>query len=122
MEPEKAYAPDTYNKDSDNFTDSHPLKQNPLYKTPRTGKSQAELICKKCLKRKEIYPKTQVSCILKSNQAIHEEYQKLSTYLNSNEIKCRNDKYDSNFWAIKKLKKRGLTKAGNQRYQCLVWN
>jgi transposase-like protein len=60
--------------------------------------------------------------MFKSNQAVHEEYQRLSKYLNISEVTCQNDECDSNFWAIKKLKKRGLTKAGNQRYKCLVCN
>lgn len=120
--PEKAYASNTYNKDNDNPTNSQPSKQHPLYKTSGTGKSEAALVCKKCLKRKEIYPKTQVSYMLKSNQAAYEEFKRLSSYLDADEIKCRNAECSSNMGGTAKLKKRGLAASGNQRYQCLVCN
>lgn len=109
-----------HNEDNTNSTNGQPTKHHPLYKTSGTGKNEASLVCKACLRRKEKYPNTQVSYMLKSNQAAVEEYQRLSRYLIPHEVKCKNADCASHTSNEHKLKKRGLTAAGKQRYQCLV--
>ena len=111
-----------YNEDNTNSTNRQPTKHHPLYKTSGTGKNEASLVCKACLRRKEKYPNTQVSYMLKSNQAAVEEYQRLSRYLTPHEVKCKNTECSSHSLSEHKLKKRGLTTAGKQRYECLICN
>lgn len=92
-----------------------------VYKTSGTRKNEASIVCKLCSARKANGEPVQVSFMMKSNQAVNEEYQRISAYLLPDELKCRNSKCPTNVNGKPlKLKKRGFTKAGHQRYQCLT--
>lgn len=96
-------------------------KAHVVYKTSGTGKGEASLVCKLCSARKADGEPVQVSFMMKSNQAVNEEYHRISAYLESDELKCRNRECPTNLNGKPlKLKKRGFTKAGHQRYQCLT--
>lgn len=113
------------NNESQQVNDDHiqdqAKKTHPVYKTSGTGKNEASIVCKLCSARKANGEPVQVSFMMKSNQAVYEEYQRISAYLLPNELKCRNSECPTNVDGKPlKLKKRGFTKAGHQRYQCLT--
>jgi len=95
-------------------------KHHPLYGTSGNGKYEAALICKACKTKKADGEVIQSSYVLKSNQAVMEEYERLSRYLVPDQPACPNK--DCPTYTVEFIepafKKRGLTKAGSQRYQC----
>jgi transposase-like protein len=60
----------------------------------------------------------QVHYIIKSNQAAHEEYERISSYLDRPDSKCINEKCLSHKSEKYNIKKKGTTAKGTQRYQC----
>ena len=98
-------------------------KNHPVYKTSGSGKNESTIVCKLCSARKAAGESVQVSFMMKSNRATNEEYRRIAAYLEPNQLRCRNTDCPTNSGnEILKFKKRGLTAAGNQRYQCLICN
>tara|TARA_R110001583_G_scaffold58674_1_gene174719 strand:- start:22 stop:1230 length:1209 start_codon:yes stop_codon:yes gene_type:complete len=91
------------------------------YRISGTGKNTASLVCESCTERKRQGEDiTVLSTTLKSNQAVHEELSRISSYLNGNSLVCPNKECDSTIGKKPNtVKKNGKTKSGNQRYQCL---
>lgn len=109
-------------KNSNNKTSKRqPPKHHPLYTTSGTGKNEASVVCKSCKKAKKAGETRQVSYTMKSNKAVNEEYQRISSYLMPSEPKCPNLDCSSNTdeSVPLSLKKRGFTHSGSQRYQCM---
>lgn len=101
--------------------DIAPRKTHPVYKTSGTGKDESALVCKLCSTRKDEGEAVQVSFMMKSNKAVIEEYNRISDYLKPKQLRCLNPSCKTNTDDTPlKLKKRGFTKAGHQRYQCLT--
>ena len=93
-------------------------KYHPLYKTNGNGKNEAAIICKECQKAKESLSGTQASWMLKSNEAITQEFERLWRYLDKS-ITCPNKECQtSSSQNSSTIKKRGFTKKGTQRYFC----
>ncbi|MCP4985340.1 MAG: IS1 family transposase [Colwellia sp.] len=93
---------------------------HPLYGTSGNGKYEAALVCKTCKTKKADGEVIQSSYVLKSNKAVVEEYERLSRYLATEQPACPNK--DCPTYTVEfiepSFKKRGLTTAGSQRYEC----
>ncbi|MCU8269175.1 hypothetical protein M2G84_21570 [Vibrio vulnificus] len=88
-------------------------KHHPFYTTSGKGKNEAAIICKACKENKAYFPRTQVSWVMKSNEAIVQESERFWRYLDKS-VKCPNKGcfQDQEGRAIKK---RGFTKKDTQR-------
>jgi len=122
--PESALSTKEYINTNINSGQDQPSKHHPLYSTSGTGRGEAALVCKSCTSRKEAGEVTSVSYMLKSNLAVVEEYERLSAYLSPCLLRCPNPNCEANASenVQQSIKKRGLTAAGKQRYQCLLCN
>lgn len=103
-----------------NLIASQVTKQHPLYRTSGTAKFEASLVCKTCEKNKKLGQNVPVSSVLKSNLAAFEEFERISSYLAKEEVKCPNKEcptYTVEFFEPA-IKKRGYTGAGTPRYEC----
>jgi len=101
-------------------TERQVSKHHPLYGTSGNGKYEAALVCKTCKNKKADGEIIQSSYMLKSNKAVVEEFERLSRYLATDQPACPNQNcptYTVEF-IEPSFKKRGLTTAGSQRYEC----
>lgn len=96
-------------------------KHHPRYTTSGNGKNEAAIICKECRKSKAIIENIQASWMLKSNEAVFQEFHRHWKYLDKT-VTCPNENCVSHTTSTHSIKKRGLTKKGTQRYHCKLCN
>lgn len=97
-------------------------QRNPHFRISGLGKDESTLICKACEARKAAGEEVgSVSSVIKSNSAVIEELDRISSYLSVGEPHCTNAVCPTNHGAAEpSFKKNGKTAAGNPRYLCLI--
>jgi transposase-like protein len=109
-------------KNNENIDKDQALPIKPIYKIVTSTKKISSIECLSCYERnKSSFQRTQSTYIMKSNQAVHEELMRISSYLQPIGTICPNTKCDSINDVNKiQIKKKGKTAAGRQRYICKI--
>ncbi|NQY37323.1 MAG: hypothetical protein HRT37_20660 [Alteromonadaceae bacterium] len=119
LTPEQAQETELYKEYNKNKVNRQVRESNPYYLITGGLNGVSSLKCRSCevinLNSKN---KNQVHYIIKSNQSVHEEYDRISSYLNSPGSICLNKKCLSHDLQKYNIKKKGTTAKGTPRYQC----
>lgn len=120
LTPEKAAKTDDYLKANENNSERLVREKDPFYTLSGAPSGISTIKCKACeIAKNNGDNSRQVYYILKSNKAVHEEFIRISSYLESPSQFCPNADCPSNAGdAAISIKKRGKTAAGTQRYFC----
>ena len=121
LTPEQIQNTDLYKEYNKNKINRQVRISDPFYLITGGSNGISSIKCRSCeIINATSQSKNQVHYIIKSNQAVHEEYERISSYLKETGSVCINPDCDSHLTGISKIKKRGKTAKGTQRFFCNV--
>lgn len=119
LTPEKAKETDLYKECNKNSVSRQVREVDPFYKIVGASNKLSSIMCRGCESiRSTSTTSNQIHYILKSNRAVYEEIDRISSYLVEPGTKCNNPKCSSHKEQNYHIKKRGKTAKGTQRFFC----